>query len=83
MVVSRIFALATRFFSGYGEEKGKKVIGFIAPKKSLAKLAAATAAVPAPSKATARKASRPKSARVKRLSPDRRAQRRKTRARPK
>ena len=77
------FRVGDKIFSGYGEEKGKKVVGFIVPKKLLAKLAAATAAVPAPSKATARKAARPKSASVNRLSPDRRAQRRKTRARPK
>jgi len=127
------FRVGDEIFSGYGEEKGKKVIGFklemdhadamlddprfwrapyvghkgwvsmdatrvreweevriliqesyrlIAPKKSLAKLAYAAAAVPAPRKAKARKASKPKSASVKRLSPDkRRAPRGKTSSR--
>jgi hypothetical protein len=42
------FRVGDKIFSGYGEEKGKKVIGFIAAKKSLAKLAPAAAAVLAP-----------------------------------
>ena len=31
------FRVGDKIFSGYGEEKGKKVVGFIAPKKLLAK----------------------------------------------